>query len=152
MTDSELLLAIYDGMSEMKQDVTDLKQDMREVKQDVAELKQDVTVLKQDVTVLKQDVTELKQEVAVLKQDVTELKQDVTVLKQDVAEMKLSLENETNHNIQLLAENHCNLVDKLNQAIPVSDKVLLNEVQISGLKMRVDSLEKEVAEMKDRIA
>ena len=131
MTDSELLLAIYDGMSEMKQDVTDLKQDMAEVKQDVSNLKQDVTELKQDVTVLKQDVT---------------------VLKQDVAEMKLSLENETNHNIQLLAENHCNLVDKLNQAIPVSDKVLLNEVQISGLKMRVDSLEKEVAEMKERIA
>ena len=159
MTDSELLLAIYDGMSEMKQDVTDLKQDMREVKQDVtnlkqdvAELKQDVTVLKQDVAELKQDVTNLKQDVAELKQEVTVLKQDVTVLKQDVAEMKLSLENETNHNIQLLAENHCNLVDKLNQAIPVSDKVLLNEVQISGLKMRVDSLEKEVAEMKDRIA
>ena len=166
MTDSELLLAIYDGMSEMKQDVTDLKQDMREVKQDVsnlkqdvAELKQDVTVLKQDVAELKQDVTnlkqdvaELKQEVTVLKQDVTELKQNVTVLKQDVAEMKLPLENETNHNIQLLAENHCDLVDKLNQAIPVADKALLNEVQISGLRIRVDSLEKEVAEMKDRIA
>ena len=50
-------------------------------------------------------------------------------------------ENETNHNIQLLAENHCDLVDKLNQAIPV-DKALLNEVQISGLRIRVDSLEK----------
>ena len=115
-------------------------------------MKQEVTVLKQDVAELKQEVTVLKQDVAELKQEVTVLKQDVTVLKQDVAEMKLSLENETNHNIQLLAENHCNLVDKLNQAIPVSDKVLLNEVQISGLKMRVDSLEKEVAEMKDRIA
>lgn len=117
MTDSELLLAVYEGMSELKQDVTDLKQDMTEVKQDVADLKQDVTGLKQDMT-----------------------------------EMKLSLENETNHNIQLLAENHCDLVDKLNQAIPVADKALLNEVQISGLRIRVDSLEKEVAEMKDRIA
>ena len=131
MTDSELLLAVYEGMSELKQDVADLKQ---------------------DVTDLKQDMTEVKQDVADLKQDMTEVKQDVAGLKQDMTEMKLSLENETNHNIQLLAENHCDLVDKLNQAIPVADKALLNEVQISGLRIRVDSLEKEVAEMKDRIA
>ena len=138
MTDSELLLAVYEGMSELNQRTAKLEQGMTEVKQDVADLKQDMTEVKQDMTDLKQDMTEVKQDVADLKQDVTE--------------MKLSLENETNHNIQLLAENHCDLVDKLNQAIPVADKALLNEVQISGLRIRVDSLEKEVAEMKDRIA
>ena len=131
MTDSELLLAVYEGMSELNQRTAKLEQGMTEVKQDVADLKQDMTEVKQDMT---------------------ELKQYVADLKQDVTEMKLSLENETNHNIQLLAENHCDLVDKLNQAIPVADKALLNEVQISGLRIRVDSLEKEVAEMKDRIA
>ena len=138
MTDSELLLAVYEGMSELNQRTAKLEQGMTEVKQDVADLKQDMTEVKQDMTEVKQDMTEVKQ-------DVADLKQDVTV-------MKLSLENETNHNIQLLAENHCDLVDKLNQAIPVADKALLNEVQISGLRIRVDSLEKEVAEMKDRIA
>ena len=131
MTDSELLLAVYEGMSELNQRTAKLEQGMTEVKQGVADLKQDMTEVKQDMT---------------------EVKQDVADLKQDVTEMKLSLENETNHNIQLLAENHCDLVDKLNQAIPVADKALLNEVQISGLRIRVDSLEKEVAEMKDRIA
>ena len=138
MTDSELLLAVYEGMSELNQRTAKLEQGMTEVKQDVADLKQ--------------DMTEVKQDVADLKQDMTEVKQDVADLKQNVTEMKLSLENETNHNIQLLAENHCDLVDKLNQAIPVADKALLNEVQISGLRICVDSLEKEVAEMKDRIA
>ena len=131
MTDSELLLAVYEGMSELNQRTAKLEQGMTEVKQDVADLKQDMTEVKQDMI---------------------EVKQDVADLKQDVTEMKLSLENETNHNIQLLAENHCDLVDKLNQAIPVADKALLNEVQISGLRIRVDSLEKLVAEMKDRIA
>ena len=145
MTDSELLLAVYEGMSELNQRTAKLEQGMTEVKQDVADLKQDMTEVKQDMTEVKQDMTEVKQ-------DMTEVKQDVADLKQDVTEMKLSLENETNHNIQLLAENHCDLVDKLNQAIPVADKALLNEVQISGLRIRVDSLEKEVAEMKDRIA
>ena len=93
MTDSELLLAVYEGMSELNQRTAKLEQGMTEVKQDVADLKQDMTEVKQDMTEVKQDMTEVKQDVA-----------------------------------------------------------LLNEVQISGLRIRVDSLEKEVAEMKDRIA
>ena len=59
---------------------------------------------------------------------------------------------ETNHNIQLIAENHMNLVDKLNQAIHVSDKTLLYEVQVSTLKSKVEHLEKEIAEIKKTIA
>ena len=71
---------------------------------------------------------------------------------QKVAAIQLSLENETNHNIQLLAENHINLVDKLNQAIHAQDKSLLYEVQVSGLKARVEQLEKEVKDINSRIA
>ena len=71
---------------------------------------------------------------------------------QKVAAIQLSLENETNHNIQLLAETHINLVDKLNQAIHAQDKSLLYEVQVSGLKARVEQLEREVKDINSRIA
>ncbi|MDY2700238.1 MAG: hypothetical protein SOV61_11905 [Lachnospiraceae bacterium] len=71
---------------------------------------------------------------------------------QKVTAMQLSLENETNHNIQLLAENHINLVDKLNQAIHAQDKSLLYEVQVSGLKARVEQLERDVKDINSRIA
>lgn len=71
---------------------------------------------------------------------------------QKVAAIQLSLENETNHNIQLLAENHINLVDKLNQAIHAQDKSLLYEVQVSGLKARVEQLERDVKDINSRIA
>ena len=71
---------------------------------------------------------------------------------QKVAAIQLSLENETNHNIQVLAENHINLVDKLNQAIHAQDKSLLYEVQVSGLKARVEQLERDVKDINSRIA
>ncbi len=77
---------------------------------------------------------------------------DMQTLKQKVTGLEMMLENETNHNIQLLAENHMNLVDKLNQAIKVQDKSLLYEVQVSSLKMKVERLEKEIAEIKSKIA
>lgn len=131
MTDHELLEAMY-------RDMQDMKQEMREIRQDVGGLKQDVAVLKQEVG-------ELKQDVAVLKHDMKSVKQRVTAI-------ELTLENETNHNIQLLAENHISLVNKLNEAIKVQDKSILYEVQVSGLKMKVEKLEKEVEELKAKIA
>lgn len=77
---------------------------------------------------------------------------DIQSIKQNVTSLELKLENETNRNIQLLAENHMNLIDKLNQAIRVSDKTLLYEVQVSALKSKVESLEKEIADIKSKIA
>ena len=62
--------------------------------------------------------------------------------------LELTLENETNRNIQLLAENHITLIDKLNQSIKVADKTLMYEVQMTSLKSRLELLEKEVANLK----
>lgn len=80
------------------------------------------------------------------------MKSEMHEIRQKVTNLELTLENETNHNIQLLAENHLSLVDKLNQAIKVQDKSLLYEVQVSGLKMRVERLEQEIADIKSKIA
>jgi len=77
---------------------------------------------------------------------------DMQTVKQKVTLLELTIENETNHNIQLLAENHMNLVDKLNQAIRAQDKSILYEVQVSGLKVKIEHLEKEIAEIKSKIA
>lgn len=73
-------------------------------------------------------------------------------LEQRTTNIELTIENETNRNIQLLAENHITLIDKLNQSIKVADKTLMYEVQMTSLKSRVDLLEKELASIKSQIA
>lgn len=88
----------------------------------------------------------------IIDQKTKPLQDDINTIKQKVTNLELTLENETNHNIQLLAENHMNLIDKLNQAISVSDKTLLYEVQVSTLKSKVEHLENEIADIKNRIA
>lgn len=82
----------------------------------------------------------------------TDMKEQLNNIEQRLTRIELTLENETNHNIQLLAENHMNLVDKLNQAIRVSDKTLLYEVQVSSLKSKIEHLEKEINDIKNKIA
>ena len=68
---------------------------------------------------------------------------DMQELKQRVTGIEITLENETNKNIKLLAENHGNLIDKLNQAIKVSDKTAIYEIQVNILTSKVEKLEKE---------
>ena len=155
MTDTELLLEMAKNIQEIKHDMHVMKDDIHELKTDVRMLKDDVQALKDDVQVLKDDVQALKDDVQVLKEKVQILNGDVQVLKeamassnQKLAELSLKLENETNHNIQILAENHLNIIDKLNAAIRVQDKSILYEVQISGLKSRMDCLERDVETIK----
>lgn len=84
-------------------------------------------------------------------------KLDLILLKLDNLErrtenLELHLENVTDKNIQLIAENFIELTKKLNQAIPVADKNLAYEVKVNYLVEKVQTLEKEIAELKSKIA
>lgn len=101
---------------------------------------------------LYQGMKDLKSDMQDMKDDIQGIKTEMQDMHQKVTSIELNLENETNRNIQLLAENHIDLVNKLNQAIHVQDKSLLYEVQVSGLKMKIENLEREVAALKEKIA
>ncbi len=73
-------------------------------------------------------------------------------LKQRTANIELHLENSTDKNIQLIAENFIELTKKLNQAIPVADKNLAYEVKVNYLVEKVQTLEKEIEKLKNKIA
>ena len=122
------------------------------MKGDVAVLKEDMAVLKEDVAVLKEDVAILKEDVAVLKEDVAVLKEKVSVLEQRVTGIEVHLENQTDKNIQLIAENFIELTNKLNQAIPVADKNLAYEVKVNYLIEKVQFLEQDFQEFKYQMA
>jgi len=72
--------------------------------------------------------------------------------KRRTTNIELHLENVTDKNIQLIAENFIELTKKLNQAIPVADKNLAYEVKVNYLVEKVQNLEKEIAELKNQIA
>lgn len=112
--------------------------EMQEIRQDVAEIKQELSLVKQDVDQVKQDVDQVKQNVSQIDRRITGV--------------ELHLENGTDKNIQLIAENFIELTKKLNQAIPVADKNLAYEVKVNYLIEKVQLLEKEVQELKSKTA
>ena len=166
MTDSEkldLLLAeirgTKDEVQSMKKDIRILKDDMKEVKEDVRSLKDDVCTLKgemkevkEDIRILKDDVHTLKGEMKEVKEDIRILKEDVQLLKKKVTCIELHLENSTDHNIQLIAENFIDLTNKLNQAIPAADNNRMYEVKVNYLIEEVKKLADEVSKIKEKTA
>lgn len=105
-----------------------------------------------DMKDMKSDMQAMKSDMQAMKSDIQEMRTDIRELKQRVTSLEMSLENETNRNIRILAENHGNLIDKLNQAIKVSDKTAIFEIQVNILTGKVERLEKELAELKSKIA
>lgn len=111
------------------------------VREDVRSLQGDMQTLKGDVKTLKEDVQTLKEDVQTLKGDVQTLKEDVQMLKDRVTNIEITLENETNRNIQLIAEGHLNLARKLDEA--------LKELQPNTMyHLKVNHLDGEVTKMK----
>ena len=156
MTDREILLSLYndmhvvkDCMTSLENRVTNLEDSMTELKDDMSVLKEDVTVLKKDVSDLKEDVTELKEDVSELKNDVTVLKNDVTVLKNDVTNINITLENETNRNIHIIAEGHSDLSRKFDEALK-HEQQYHEEREL--LIVRVNSIENDVRKIKEKVA
>ena len=65
-------------------------------------------------------------------------------IKRDLRSIQLTLENETNRNIKIIAEGHLDLSRKLDDALKVE-----NEKEM--LLIRVNSLENELRKVKERI-
>ena len=113
---------------------------------------QKLDLILSEVIGMKGDVAVLKEDMAVLKEDVAVLKEKVSVLEQRVTGIEVHLENQTDKNIQLIAENFIELTNKLNQAIPVADKNLAYEVKVNYLIEKVQFLEKDFQEFKYQMA
>jgi len=87
-----------------------------------------------------------------LLEKVSTIESEMQEVKRRTTSIELHLENGTDKNIQLIAENFIELTKKLNQAIPVADKNLAYEVKVNYLVEKVQTLEKEIAELKSKIA
>ncbi len=152
MTDSEKLDLLLAEIRGTKDEVQSMKKDIQILKDDMKEVKEDVRSLKDDVCTLKGEMKEVKEDIRILKEDVRILKEDVQLLKKKVTCIELHLENSTDHNIQLIAENFIDLTNKLNQAIPAADNNRMYEVKVNYLIEEVKKLADEVSKIKEKTA
>lgn len=81
---------------------------------------------------------------ALSKEDLNAIESMLEPIKRDIRSIQLTLENETNRNIKIIAEGHPDLSRKLDDAIKID-----NEKEM--LLIRVNTLENELRKVKERI-
>ncbi len=123
MTQEKMLKLIYDDMQSMKGDMRSLKE---------------------DVQVLNGKVQGLEDDVQSLKGGFRELTDKVQVLDGNVKDLQLTLENETNRNIRIIAEGHLELNRKLDEALKVEHEKEL-------MYLRVNVLENDMRIVKEKV-
>lgn len=81
---------------------------------------------------------------ALSNEDLKAIESMLEPIKRDLRSIQLTLENETNRNIKIIAEGHLDLSRKLDEALKVE-----NEKEM--LLIRVNTLENELRRVKERI-
>lgn len=155
MTDGEkldLILSKLDIVDSLNADMQEMKADMKDVKADISDLKNRVTTMENDIDILKIKVTKMEDDITILKIKFDKIEEEVGLIKTRIANSKLHLESYISKNIQLLAENHINLIDKLNKAVPAADKSLAYEVKVNFLLEDVEKLKKKVEKLTEQSA
>ena len=137
MTNDELLKKIYDETQMMKTELTSVKETTEGL---VTGLKE----VREETKGLATGLEELREETKELAADMKSVKEDTKELRSRMSAIELNLENETNKNIRILAENHLSLMEKLDEAIKVSNRHFLYELKVSSLDRRVTEIERRI--------
>ena len=137
MTNDELLKKIYDDTQMMKTELTSVK----ETTEGLVTGRKEV---REETKGLATGLEELREETKELAADMKSVKEDTKELRSRMSAIELNLENETNKNIRILAENHLSLMEKLDEAIKVSNRHFLYELKVSSLDRRVTEIERRI--------
>lgn len=135
----EALKDLQGGMTELKQEMSTTKTELqKEIASTKTELQKEIastrTQLQKEMSTTK---TELQSEIGLLKDEMSDLKNEVT-------SVKVTLENVTNRHLKTIAEGHCDLSRKLDEAIK-------GKVDEEQLLVRVGLLEDDVRLLKEKV-
>ena len=149
MAEGELLAAIAGMLDEklkpVTQKLTSLENRMTGMEDKMSGLENRISGLEDRTSGIEGKVTGLEEKVSAIQKISAETQKELT-------EVKLHIENVTDKNITLLAENYCNLVNKLDENNKVTDVQLAYQIKVNFLIDDMEKMKKEIAELKSRIA
>ncbi|NYB72707.1 hypothetical protein HZF24_00980 [Sedimentibacter hydroxybenzoicus DSM 7310] len=149
-------VTVHSEIKEIKSDMNDISSKMQN---GFDEVHSEIKVIKSDMNdisgKMQNGFDEVHSEIKVIKSDMNdisgkmqngfdEVHSEITIMKSDIKDVKMTLENETNKNIRIIAEGHRDLNNKLDNALKIE-----NEKEL--LLIRLTILENEVNRIKARL-
>ena len=106
----------------------------------------------QKLTGLENRMTGMEDKMSGLEEKVSAIQKISAETQKELTEVKMHIENVTDKNITLLAENYCNLVNKLDENNKVTDVQLAYQIKVNFLIDDMEKMKKEIAQLKSHIA
>ena len=116
MTTEEMLVSLVENVKNINSTLNNMNKQFDDINNQIAETKQ-----------------------------ISEMKTDIQKMKNEIREISLTLENETNRNIKIIAEGHLDLSRKLDKALTVE-----NEKEMALI--RINMMENELRRIKEKLA
>ena len=149
MAESELLAAIADMLDERLKPVT---QKLTGMENRMTGLETKMTGMEDRMTGIEDRMTGIEGKVTGLEEKMSAVQKITADTREELTQVKLHIENVTDKNITLLAENYCNLVKKLDENNKITDVQLAYQIKVNFLIDDMEKMKKEIAELKSRIA
>lgn len=121
-----------------------IKEELQNVKGEVLGLKEQVQDVQSEVQEVKEQVQGVEGEVRELKEQVHGVEGKARELEGHVQGIRLTLENETNKNINIVAEGHLNLSRKLDEALKVENEKEMLLIRVNRLENGYRTLQEQV--------
>ena len=127
-------------------------EDLQAIAQLLQPMQDSITRLEGNFSGMQGTINKMQDTIDGMQGTINKMQDTIYGMQDSITNLQLHIENVTDTNIQLLAENHIELTKKLNQLIPVADNNRAYEVKVNYLFEKVSNLEKEVAALKGKIA
>ena len=127
MTTEEMLVSLVENVKNINSTLNNMNKQFDDINNQIAEMKTDIQNVKDET------------------KQISEMKTDIQKMKNEIREISLTLENETNRNIKIIAEGHLDLSRKLDKALTVE-----NEKEMALI--RINMMENELRRIKENLA
>ena len=127
MTTEEMLVSLVENVKNINSTLNNMNKQFDDINNQIAEMKTDMQNVKDET------------------KQISEMKTDIQKMKNEIREISLTLENETNRNIKIIAEGHLDLSRKLDKALTVE-----NEKEMALI--RINMMENELRRIKEKLA
>lgn len=127
MTTEEMLVSLVENVKNINSTLNNMNKQFDDINNQIAEMKTDIQNVKDET------------------KQISEMKTDIQKMKNEIREISLTLKNETNRNIKIIAEGHLDLSRKLDKALTVE-----NEKEMALI--RINMMENELRRIKEKLA
>ena len=107
----------------IKEEIGGIRKELGEVKEEFGEVKEEVEGMKGELGGVKDELGEVKEEVEGMKGELGGVKDELGAVKDRLQRVELHIENVTDHNIRLLAENYVPAAKRYEKAISEMDEM-----------------------------